>query len=645
MKVFSLRVGTHLILSERRYQVSKIIENNECLLEEIATGRSRIVAYSALLQAWSDGELSFFGAGETPPESTDRNTTTLGQLPEDEQQDVRKRRHYVTTAERRLGLHPNRRHLDMAIAHAANEIADPSPPSVSTVYRWWRRWHSSHHDISALRNRVQKAKKSWKFNKLAVDTLNEVVESVYLTRQKATLQQTYDEYCYRMNQLNGLRPEPVAYPSRAQFYRLVSQYNAYEVMKSREGKRTAERHFRMAGKGVDTSHILERVEVDHTPMDVFALNPETGLADGRPYLTVLLDHYSKMPLGFSLSFEPPSELSVMRALRHSVLPKSYIKAKYPDIESSWDAYGVPLMLVCDNGLEFHSDQLKRVCEELNTELVFCPKGEPNYKGSVERFQGTLNRAVSHRLAGTSFSSIQHRGDYDSQKHAAVTLQQLDELVHAWIVDIYLNEIHRGIQQTPALRWTNGLTNYSPVLPVSMTQFELSLCKQTQRLLRHTGIELFGLFYNSRALADIRQRITQVPKVKINYDPENLGRIWVLDPFQGDFLIVECTEPEYANGLSLVAHKSIRRDTRKAAENDYDASTQLERKHRFTKKIKQMQTSNKVTTRRRAARHKTILEQTTPPNTDTVKTNSRNDTVDLIDSLPDLPFKYRGGTKT
>lgn len=643
MKVFSLRVGTHLILSERRYQVSKINEVGECVLEEIATGRHRIVAHSALLQAWSNGELTFFGAGETQTESTDRNSATLDQLPESEQQDVRKRRHYVATAERRLGSHPNRRHLDLAIAHAADEIADPSPPSVSTVYRWWRRWHSSNHDISALRNRVQKAKKSWKFNKLAVDTMKEVVESVYLTRQKATLQQTYDEYCYRMNQLNGLRPEPVAYPSRAQFYRLAGQYNAYEVMKSREGKRVAEQHFRAAGKGVDTSHILERVEVDHTPLDVFALNPETGLADGRPFLTVLLDHYSKMPLGFSLSFEPPSELSVMRALRHSVLPKAYLKAKYPDIPDSWDAYGVPLMLVCDNGLEFHSDQLRRVCEELNTELLFCPKGEPHYKGSVERFQGTLNRAISHRLKGTSFSSIEQRGEYDSQKHAAVTLPQLDELIHTWIVSIYLAEIHRGIKQTPAIRWANGLANYSPVLPVSMTQFELSLCKQTQRQLRHTGVELFGLFYNSYALSEIRQQIKHAPKVKVNYDPENLARIWVFDPIQGNYLIVDCTEPEYANGLSLVAHKSIRRDSKQVAEEQYDVSSQLERKQKFVEKIQKMQISNKVTNRRRAARYKAVLEQAEQPQPDDTKIEPQ-DTTDLANSLPDLPFQYRGGSK-
>jgi putative transposase len=642
MKVFSLRVGTRLILSDRAYQVSKIGVSGDCLLEEIATGRHLTLNQSVLLDAWGKNTLAFLGVGESSDIQPNRSESTIADLSDEEQREIGKRHHYVATAERRLGSHPSRRHLDMAITDAAEKINDQSPPSVSTVYRWWRRWRASSQDVTALRNRVQKARKSWKFSKPALETMNEVVESVYLTQQKATLQQTYDAYCHRMNQLNDIRTEPVTFPSRAQFYRLVEKYNAYDVMKKREGKRVAEQHFRMTGKGVDTAHILERIEVDHTPMDVFAFNPETGLSDGRPYLTVLLDHYSRTPLGFTLGFEPPSELSVMRALRNSIIPKTYLKEKYPEIDGTWDAYGIPVMLVCDNGLEFHSDQLRRVCEDLNIELMFCPKLQPQYKGSVERFLGTLNRAIAHRLGGTSFSSIQHRGDYNSQTHAAITLQQLDELIHTWIIEIYSHEIHRGTKQTPHRRWSDGLANYSPILPVSMTQFELALCKQIQRFLRHSGIELFGLFYNSYALAELRQLLKSSPKVKVSYDPENLGRIWVFDPTQGNHLVVECTDQSYASGLTLIAHRLIRKDAHKAGEHGYDANTQLERKNKFVEKIKKMQTSTKVTHRRRAARHKSISDAYASTVAPEKPTNHEN--FDLTSDLPDLPFRFREDQK-
>lgn len=43
------------------------------------------------------------------------------------------------------------------------------------------------------------------------------------------------------------------------------------------------------------------------------------------------------------------------------------------------------------------------------------------KGAVERFLGTLNRAVCHRLSGTTFSNIQQRNEYDSASSAKTTL--------------------------------------------------------------------------------------------------------------------------------------------------------------------------------------------------------------------------------
>ncbi|MEL4419744.1 integrase, partial [Shewanella algae] len=72
---------------------------------------------------------------------------------------------------------------------------------------------------------------------------------------------------------------------------------------------------------VQTTRILERVEIDHTPLDLFLVDDRTGLPCGRPTLTMCLDHFSKMPLGYHLSFSAPSLGAVIGALRHAVLPK------------------------------------------------------------------------------------------------------------------------------------------------------------------------------------------------------------------------------------------------------------------------------------------------------------------------------------
>lgn len=93
-----------------------------------------------------------------------------------------------------------------------------------------------------------------------------------------------------------------------------------------------DKHFRATGAGVINKFILERVEVDHTPLDVIVLNEKTGLADGRPTLTLLLDRYSRMPLGFEIGFEVPSELSVSLG---GLVSKSCILKQIAETERSW----------------------------------------------------------------------------------------------------------------------------------------------------------------------------------------------------------------------------------------------------------------------------------------------------------------------
>ena len=40
---------------------------------------------------------------------------------------------------------------------------------------------------------------------------------------------------------------------------------------------------------------------------------------GQPWLSLLIDYYSRMVVGFCLGFEPPSYAVLMEALRHAIL--------------------------------------------------------------------------------------------------------------------------------------------------------------------------------------------------------------------------------------------------------------------------------------------------------------------------------------
>ena len=92
----------------------------------------------------------------------------------------------------------------------------------------------------------------------------------------------------------------------------------------------------------------------------------------RPTITSALDEYSRCPMGFYSGFEPPSCLSVMRCLKHAILPKTYVQREYPAIKNRWDCYGVPELVVVDSPAEFHSSHFERACLQLGADIGTSP---------------------------------------------------------------------------------------------------------------------------------------------------------------------------------------------------------------------------------------------------------------------------------
>jgi len=563
MKVASFHTGLRLTLNSTRYRIDRILVSGECYLERLSDCGVLVKTKPELAALLATGELILESPNNRESNSdaglSSRAARDLKALSKSQREEVLRKYEYIKESICRLGKEPKAAGLEPVIGSVSANIGEIRPPSVTTVYRWWRRWLESGQDLMCLVPQYQKPSPQRKFSKDLMDELYALVERLWFSREKLPIQAVYDAFRHRINELNAERLKPLKIPSRAQFYRIVDQIDKYDAMAAREGKRVADKHFRATGAGAVTHHILERVEVDHTPLDVIVINERTGLADGRPTLTLLLCRHSRMVLGFSIGFEPPSELSVMRALRHAILSKAYVKEQYPDIHHEWPAYGIPHTLICDNGLEFHSHQLKRVCAELNIELQFCPKQQPHYKGAVERFLGTLNRAVCHRIPGTTFSNIAHRGDYNSADMARITLADLKSLIHEWVIDIYHQEVHRTTHRMPSAMWTDGLGMVEPMLPESLMQLNLILTK------------------------------------------EDMGAVWVYDELQGDYIHVPCTNPEYAEGLTLRQHDQILKDTTQRGLDEQDEEELLESKARFLQKIEDLSRNKLIRERKKAAR--------------------------------------------
>ena len=604
MKITFLHVGLQLTFENNLYRVVRITENKIYHLEKEADLSLISRTKQEILDLIAEGKIILSGDEYYPHKKIDNALETdLVAFSEEQQKIITKRYAYVKQAEKRLGSSPTSVGLNEVISEVALLIDDLTPPSVSTLYRQWLNWYKSNHDLKSLANIKPGPKTRRKYNRVLSEIFHDVVKEVYFQRETNSKQDTYNALRSRLRSINTVSVEKINIISRSTFYRMLAELDQYEVMSAREGKKAADYCFRVTEKGVQTNYILERVEVDHTEADIMVVDPINGFVIGRPYITGLLDVHSRYLLGFEIGFEPPSELSVMRALRHAIWPKTNINEEFPEIKNKWEAYGIPSTLICDNALEFHSSQLRRMCMELNIELIFCPKKEPRYKGCVERFLSTINHSVCHKIRGTTYSNIVERGDYDSQGLACITLGELKELIYTWTIDVYGQDTHSTLMATPSSIWRKGLNEIEPLLPESKSALDLILTREYKRKLSHEGIRVAGLLYNSEVLRFMRIRSGNHAKVPIRVDLDNIGSIWVYDDFTGQYIQIPCTNFEYAEGLSWLQHKAILDQKRKDGQKSYDEESLLDAKEQLRVKLQNVYNEKKrpITKRKNAAR--------------------------------------------
>lgn len=127
-------------------------------------------------------------------------------------------------------------------------------------------------------------------------------------------------------QTSGLRILSVSYETVRKIW---NEQDESELTRRRHGRVVAEKEHAPRVAGVTTVRPLERVEIDNFLLDVHVLCPKTGVRLGRPWLTLAIDHWSGMVLGYHLSFASPSSATVLAALRHAILPKGPLASREP----------------------------------------------------------------------------------------------------------------------------------------------------------------------------------------------------------------------------------------------------------------------------------------------------------------------------
>lgn len=276
--------------------------------------------------------------------------------------------------------------------------------------------------------------------------------------------------------------------------------------------------------------ILDQVQIDHTVVDVMIVDEYERQTIGRPYLTIAIDVFSRTVLGFVVTLEAPSAVSAGLCLGRVCSEKqTWLEACELAEQVQWPMAGKPKRLYLDNAAEFKSEALRRGCAQHAITLEYRPPGRPHYGGIVERIIGTAMTAV-HELPGTTFSNPADRGNYDSDKHAALTLRELERWLVLAIAS-YHASVHSGIGNTPAAMWDGGVAaaGHAPRVVLGETAFLVDFLPVIRRRLTRTGFVLDHVRYFSNALKPWVARREELGRFVIRRDPRDLSRIWVLEP--------------------------------------------------------------------------------------------------------------------
>jgi putative transposase len=572
MTGFSLQKGMVFKLDGVTVRIERILDDGHITLENVGTSKWSQTSQRELLSAYADGRVA---VDEENTESTPGRLQRYGRpfadlSPEVQTVALRRKRYVDALIEHgRLAFTPKL--LRPFIQRIAESFGDRCPPSPITLYRWYKTLGNTNDPRRLIPRYDARGPRKPSTHDGIVEFFMESLVEVSAHSKAWSVQDVSDRLKEKLDHANHFLGSAgqMKLPCLRTLYRLLDRVDEYDVTVLNEGKAAADRRYRLTRRGAITTRILERVEIDHTPLDLFLIDQATGIPCGRPTLTMLIDVYSRMPLGYYLSFDDTSTLAVMRAIRHAILPKRPAEVVIPElkINHEWPCYGRFECLVADNGAEFHSDSVNAACFDLKIRLLFCPARQPRFKGTIERFLKTCNYSFAHKLPGTSLAKLADRGDYDPLKHAVLTIAEFTQIFEKWLLDVYAQKIHRGTGTTPWKRWRESELSFAPQLPPSAVELAANLGVDAERSLRHDGICLHGLQYVSDALLPIMHAYGEGVRVRVTYDPDDLGVIGVWAPDSQDRIEVRALHIDYASGLRLAEHQLIRKYLRERERNE------------------------------------------------------------------------------
>lgn len=191
-------------------------------------------------------------------------------------------------------------------------------------------------------------------------------------------------------------------------------------------------------------------QADHTQLDIL-IRGAHGRPE-RPWLTIILDDYSRAICGYTVFVGSPSAINTALALRQAIWRKS---------DPTWAMCGIPEVLHVDHGSDFTSLHLEHTSIALKIRVIYSSVGRPQGRGKVERFFGTINTELLPHLPGKLTKG-------SPAPKPALTFEELDHALGNFVA-AYNDRVHSELGTSPKSAWIGN--GWMPRLPDNLEQLD------------------------------------------------------------------------------------------------------------------------------------------------------------------------------
>ncbi len=367
------------------------------------------------------------------------------------------------------------------------QIAEESDIPKRTLHHWVNQYRQF-----GLRGLIRKKRSDSGSFKIE-ENVQEEIEKLILEHRKNTLTSIHRKVCDICKNKNWEQP------SYNQVYTVSKNLSPKLKELAHNGKKEYQNNYDLIYRR-ESHYPNEMWQADHTPLDILVLN-EKGKPE-RPWLTIILDDYSRAVAGYFLSFQDPSAIQTSLVLHQAIWKKS---------NSDWQICGIPETFYTDHGSDFTSNHLEQVAIDLKINLIFSMVGVPRGRGKIERCFLTINQLFLQNLPG-------YFGNQD--RAALLTIKELDEKLAHFVIYDYHQRLHGTIKKEPINMWNES--GFLPNIPDSLESLDLLLLYVAKpRKVHSDGIHFQGLRYIDTNLAAYVGET-----VIIRYNPRDIAEIRV-----------------------------------------------------------------------------------------------------------------------